>query len=288
MAMISLLPIMIQQAASFSYDGVLMGIVFLFISICIYLMKEDNAGTKWYVLCALAALYLLLNKGAVYLPIALIMFLIKKPQALQKITLSRNKKIAILLVVVAVAAIVAVTRFMPILSNIALAGEASQGPDDKLSLGYLIGHPLLVVRLFWNTIFDSSDKLFLGALGGVLGWHNKVVVAFLPVLNLLGLILLSNASDDEKITGKLRGLFLAAGVLSMGMISLAMMLAETTYSSKAILGLQGRYFVPQMLLIIIALVGGVFQVDKKRVPGIMAMMLGVDAFIMLQVFAGVL
>ena len=287
MAMSALLPILVQQAASFSYDGVLMGMIYLFIAVCIYLMKTENAGIKWYVLCTLLVCYLVLTKGAVYSPIALLLLLIKRPTALSKVKISGKKVVAIVLFAVALVFAVVIIRFMPILGRIIQAGGVSTGPEDSLSLGFILGNPLHILILIWNTIFESGDKLFFGAFGGVLGWNNREVVAFLPVMDFVGLLVLANCMGGKFVTPKVRKVFFAGGILSTGLIVFAMLLAETTYSSTFVDGLQGRYFVPQIFMLIISIISERIDLDRTNAKSAMTMMLTVDAVIMLQVFAGV-
>ncbi|WP_029323415.1 DUF2142 domain-containing protein [Butyrivibrio sp. AE3004] len=288
LAMTTLLPIMVHQAASFSYDGVLMGMIFLFIAVCLYLMETEQADIKWYILCGLLVVYLLLNKGAVYLPIALILFLIKSPGFMNKIKANRKILMVVAICTFVLMAVLVVIKFLPILSGIVVGAESNNGPEDTLSLMHVLKHPMLVVALVWNTIFVESNKLFLGTFGGVLGWNNEIIITFLPILNCIGLLLLSNCTDKKFITIKLKRIFVLSGILSITLIALAMIIAETTYSSTSIYGLQGRYFVPQTFLIIVGIMSGMFEIKKEKAPGIMTMMLTVDAFIMLQLFASVI
>lgn len=285
LAMSALLPILVQQAASFSYDGFLMGAVYLFIALCLYLMVAETPSVIYYVLCALLVVYLALTKGAVYLPVVLLILVIKRPAFLTDIKISKGKLAVLIMAVLLVLITFAVVKYMPILGRIVLSQKVSISDKDSLSLAFMIKHPFHVLILIWNTIFVKSDKLFFGAFGGVFGWNDIEVVGMLPVLNFLGLLLLANCTGGKFITHKLRVAFLAGGILSMGLITVAMILAETSYTATAVNGLQGRYFVPQIFMIIMSVASERFEIKETYTGKIMTMMLSISAFTVLQVFA---
>ncbi len=280
MAMTALLPIMIQQAASFSYDPVIMGFGFLFIAICLHMHVEKDAHIKWYVICGLIIIYLVFTKGAVYLPMALMIFAINKPENM-KIKLPKWAIAVCALGAVAVAGVLFVAKFMPILTSIGMGGTAK----ETITVRYILQNPMTIGKMVWCTFFEKSDPYIQGAFGGTFGWLDVKLVIMFPIANLVGLLLLSAVEENISIKGKMKKLLVAGSIISVGLIFLAMLLAETEPSDTHINGVQGRYLVLQMMMILMAIRSSGLTLKKEKAHFVMTGLMIVNALSLMQVLA---
>lgn len=285
-AMTALLPIMIQQAASFSYDPVVMGFGFLLIATCLYLHMEKSVHIKWYVICALLSLYMVFTKGAVYFPIALMVFAINRPGSLKL----KLPKWAIAIGAVAVVAVVGalfVVKFMPILAAIGGGSNTGSPSGETITMAYILRNPLSIGKKAWRTFFDKSDPYIQGAFGGIFGWLDVKLVMMFPIANLIGLLLLSAVEESSSISGKMKKLLVAGSVISIGLIYLAMLLAETEPSDNHIEGVQGRYLVLQILMIFMAIRSESLKLKKEKATSVMTALMFINALSLMQVLGKV-
>ena len=131
--------------------------------------------------------------------------------------------------------------------------------------------------LFVRTLASSGDMYLLTLLGGSLGffqgeiassWHFILVFAAI-----LGFALL-RTKNEILLSAKMRAVFAAIGIAVCLMIMLSMCLGWTFNTEVVIQGVQGRYFIPVLPLLMMAAQGGAVTASRdytKIILGLMAL-----------------
>jgi uncharacterized membrane protein len=129
---------------------------------------------------------------------------------------------------------------------IAWAGEPS------VTIGSILANPIHSVATLGITIWFNIDDYLMGIVGKTLGWHDTPIMLVVVVAFIIFFVLGVFVSREEvvKITGKAKVLMGTIVILSTGLIFVAMWLAWTPITSSMIHGVQGRYFIPLLPLLI--------------------------------------
>lgn len=250
-AMVGLLPMTIQQMASGSYDGVILGVAYIFIAYCLYAIFEKRVSIVDVAVLTFSGCALAACKGGVYIPILGMLLLIP----LKK----RNINYKLLMGVGAALFSMALVFFAQFSTKIfsmlrKTAGTSFKGGGVELyTADYILEFPKETIRLMQNTIANLGDSYIQGILGGVLGKLNVfipwfILIGFLALLA-VGAMKRPEEKDDFAKTQKAYIFLLIAG--SVVLILFSMLLAFTSVEATLIQGVQGRYFAPFIGLVFI-------------------------------------
>lgn len=264
------LPIAMQQAVGITYDNMTYMILFLLIS---YVLKIyfEGMDKKEGVILAILCLLLGSCKGGAYTPMLFMLLFLPK----DKMGGLKKKFIYILGVGALTLCMTLAGYGSTILSYIqpktaTMAEESAESelqgidneqealiqepPTEKYGILYALRSPMGFVKLMGKTIIDRTEYYIDGLTGRMVAW----AVEQLPVWScgLFGIILIlaKNGIAEEKyrIDWKLR-----VGMLSTFLIILVtflvLFLIETPNHYPYIWGIQGRYFLPQVMLLLLAI-----------------------------------
>lgn len=262
--LIGLLPITLQQAASFSYDAVLNAVAFVFVSSSLAMAYDTGQIEISKAVAALATGSMLATvKGGVYLPLAFLPLLM----LLRRQAKTAYKAGAILL-------FAGLPVFAFVTNNLAdtfIRLSAEQGSivggavnKEIYTFGYLLRYPQRFIGMFVNTFYKQGDSYIRNLLGGNLAWR-EVNIKWSVVIGFAVVVLLSCLTDgkERKISWKEK---LFVGGISAGsffLIELSMLLAWTPVTLNYITGVQGRYFIPFFILILIILRNRLITVKRS-------------------------
>lgn len=277
-AAVALLPMTLHLAASFNRDGLTIALYMLFTALCLRLAASMQKVT-WPHLAVLAALALAAGPAKyVYVPLLLLCFLIPGQRIyFRGKALSRWGGRGVLLGVALLGilpALVGAARMdivglavgwgilpgsgpaaAPLLSQIVPSGFAP--PDDSLvfTLSYLFAHPLQALRLVLNSLFSNFALYLRTMVGGQLGYNDILLNDFFFVAPML---LLAGASlpveGESKLTRRQGGWAVLLALGALGLVVLACV-AWTPLHYTTIYGLQGRYLLPVLPVVLLALRG---------------------------------
>ncbi len=258
------LPIVLQQAASFSYDAVLMACAFIFIAYCLYNAVESAIMTTldWAVIL-FTMVQLATVKGGTYLPLCLLSLIIPIEQkwklkhgiyyaiaccGISGIAFSQNNLVRI---------------FSGFFNSSSTKVNAFSG-TEMYTLGFLINHPVKWVKLFINTFFSEGSRLLYELFGGKMGSVKNIQLPWMYIIIFIVLLVLIMQREEKNFEIKSRwtsiGMWFIS-IISILLISFSMLLADTKLDMDYISGIQGRYFIPFALLPIIAIIS---RIDQKR------------------------
>lgn len=245
---ISMLPMTLQQVSSYSYDAVIFGFSFLFISYCLSaafggtdLQRKDIVD-----LCLLGAF--LAPQKAVYLFICFLVLVIPL-QRYSTLEMRGNKRVKCLFAMLGSSILsFLVFDFLKIISMYANPNidTLSTGKNLGYTVSYLLAHPGELFLIFRVTILNKSSSYFETMLGKWLGWMDIEVSSILLYAFFALLILSAIKIDNERVhLNKWSKIWIALISSSVFfLVCLAMLLSFTPATVHSIMGVQGRYFLP--------------------------------------------
>lgn len=251
---VSILPMSLHLAASYSYDAFIMGMCFFFGSYCLYLAFAKPAVQKRdiAVLALLAAafgpckmVYAVMLGFAFFIPV-------KKFGGWKGWGISAAVVAAAFL-----AAMVLVNRTT--ISDYAVGADnyVSWAGEEGFSIPYILHNPQVYVRMIYETLIHQGDEWTLSMLGESLGNLDPVlsvpffVLAFMAAC--LALLGIRRAGEALYLSGWQKAWMIFLAVSCLGGLMTAMMVGWTPLSSRVIEGVQGRYLLPVLPFVVMTM-----------------------------------
>lgn len=295
LAFFALMPTVLFQAASYTYDNV----VTCFLTLgCVLWTNEMLYPKEKHSLRNIIAALLLFVIGslskAVYIPIVLLLILLPQFRINGK-----KRKLLLWLGLGAVFALVMMTFVLPAITN-TVAGNLSFGGDsrggDTSTVRQLISmfhHPLASIRLMLNNMFSFDNFRNLGTsaadhyLFGNLMFLNiaslgilkdKWCVILIPVFVLLLLWKDDKENNERYLNVPTK---LCSGVILfmiIGLIWMALYLSFTPIGEETIAGVQARYYLP--LIYLLAMLLHTKWINVQASDKIMVRMMGITVIVL--------
>lgn len=250
----ALLPMSIHQAASYSYDAIVNGLAFLFIGYCLNAAygEEDLRRKDVITLCIMGAL--LAPAKVVYICICFLCLLIPK-ERFSTLEIHGNKKVVC---VTAILASSIVTFFInswlkvggSLITNTKIVPWNNEPGYTAI---YLLNHLGILLEIVFHTLQDNSPYYMETMLGQHLGWLNVNVNSFLISMFLILLVLSIFKEDDERIYFNRKDKWLIALIVGcvFTLVCVALLLTWTPLGWNVVAGVQGRYFLPILPLVLL-------------------------------------
>ena len=243
---IGLFPMTLQQVMSYSYDSILIDASFVLIALIVSKIVKKNKIKKSEIALMIIIIMIISSLKFVYLPILLLSLYI------EPIVFDNKKSAYALGTILLSGCVVLGTRLITI-------QEAIKSTDvysiKTISLGYCINNPIAIFELLWRTLervsSDYLGQMISSPLGYLdIGIPNIILIAF--IILFIGSALQSENSEiilKKNIKRMSLLIFFSIGLLIM----IALMLSWTPLDATLIQGVQGRYFIPVLPLIGIAM-----------------------------------
>ena len=254
----ALLPVNIQQCTSFSHDAMVHGILFFYCCLCLQAVYEERPMTgQRMVLLSLTAWFLVYCKSGSYLPLCLLPLLI--PYTRFK---SRRRKYLSMGALLLIPALTFVMKHIQTVTGIVKTTEMTSvvstgGGAEYLTgytLGYFLKEPLDLIYMMVNTALDKGGFYLESLVGYKLGWveiETSMILVFLFWF-LLFLTICDSRGEYVRIRKGQRAFMIFVCFCSAGLILLGMLLQWTPMGHVSIEGVQGRYFLPFLLILLTA------------------------------------
>lgn len=263
MGLLATLPISLQQAASFSYDALLNGYAMLFIAYCLYFANAKRKLMTYDILILVVLAMLLAGcKGGVYIPMCLLILYIPYKRGYRSLKSYFMYGFILVITVVTFGKSYIVYLFQKLTASHGTVSSGVNGTENY-TFGYLLNHPLKLISLLCNTLFERTDAYIQNILGGNLGWLN-IRIPWIYCFIFLIILLISASAIVPKINGKERILFLFISLCSFFLVNFSMLIVWTPKTSDYIMGVQGRYFLPFIFLAIAGGSSNVFRIKKEH------------------------
>ena len=248
-AIAGLLPKTINQIVSCSYDGILVGAVFVFIAYTLYIIYEERTTVVDLMIVVFSAWFIACNKGGVYIPLAFLLLVLPFFKNIKR-KLWAKISLAIIISSFAVILLKFVPRFAGMFSKASGMAQRSEGGQTLYTVSDFILNPGKLVRILENTFVTKGQNLFGDMIGGSMGQRTMeagwiIIIAYLFLL-LLAVIISQNDTITFNRFQKI--LVIIITVAGAGLVALSMLIGWTENTSDTVQGLQGRYFLPYLIL----------------------------------------
>lgn len=281
MMAIALFPMTLQLLGSYSYDSGIIALAFLLTALILKLLYAEGVASTRTLVCTLLVAVLLAPCKVVYYPIAFLALLAPKERFASR---RAGLIFKVLLVVLPVAAIVAY-RLSTIASlTTAQAGSALDHRGTETGTFYSISDilksPFAFCAMVLRTFQTLGDFYLTGIVGGDLGWFQQNIEA--PYFFSCGMLFISAiaslpSDDDATVPSKgMRAMSVLLSVASGSAIFLSMYLGWTFNTEQIILGVQGRYFIPFLPLLYLALRNGRLETHGRMAMPTMTTLASID------------
>lgn len=252
---LGLFPIAVQQAASLSSDVMTMGIVFVWVAFIgnMYFQRERISKKQWLI-ALLLAVGLALTKQT---NIVLLMPLIFLPSIIFNNAWHKLRFVASVLGL----GIIALFSWFVVMRlnnyNLQITGDTTVNQAGQIS--FLLQNPLHFISILGHTYFSSVilSDFYITSMHSVFSWLSYRLPMIFVALGYAGL-LMSFMYDDDMRSPKLSNKFLtrlafvqaSTFILSLVAIAGTLYIAWTPVGSYEVGGIQGRYFLPFVPLLI--------------------------------------
>lgn len=264
---LAILPMTIQQCCSYSYDSVVIELAFLYLAVLFGLIYKEEPIRRWQVvLYVFFVVMLSICKGGTYMPLCLLTMLIP-------VSRFRDKKQKWMFV--GIMALAAVFAFLSSTLGYVLyvaAPTAEQAANSYLAgeaygAAGLLKEPLTFIYLSVRTLFLDGDGFLETMLGMQLGWLN-IFVSRIVIYGLLFLMALSMQArageDDMEVTAGQKIFYALVALMPLGMVLVSMFMSWTPKNSTEIAGIQGRYLLPALPVLLLLFRNGNVALKKDR------------------------
>lgn len=248
---ISILPMTLQQVCSYNYDSVLFTACFFLFAYLLYLVYEKEKISKLDIALVTLSSIVIATIKFVYLPILGLGLLIPR----EKFTLKHGKILVILmLVVLSLGSYLVVMKCNSLFWNVHVSDTSSLINYNTFTISQVIQHPIHEIVIIIATFQRFTADYISQMISGPLGWLEMNV----PALQLSGFLMmlfysLFSVEKKSKTDQKVK---LCSGLISMIIILiviLALQISWTPDNSLIVVGVQGRYFLPILPMILLAM-----------------------------------
>lgn len=244
---IAFMPMALLLAASYSIDGICIGIVFIFTAYCLKLRneKEELNLKDLFILIGMLGI-LLLAKSMAYIMVAFIVFLLPIIP-----TLKKNKKYLPIITIVFVIACVLLLTLALYIKNTKVVSDVRATGNINVSeqLDYVLHHPIFDVRLLIihikNTLlsFNWIAMLNQDILFTKNGFNIMLILMFF-----IGYVALTEDDYNFKVKDKI--ILGMSFLLTFFMTSMILYLCFSEVGGLIINGYQTRYIFPILPLLL--------------------------------------
>ena len=253
MACVALMPTALFLASNFSYDPTTNGLCFLGIALAVdAILDRRTLLTRKRAAAILLCILLGAMTKVVYMPLLLLVLMLPRSKFESQAAKWWFKTLAVVLCIVAVGVMVlGVTN-----GSVGLQDNRAGGADSAGQIAYLLAHPLTYLGTFFKVIFRDFELYFVHACRFAMGYVSAVSGTVSLVC--LGLTLFTAFTDNDtslgqKMNWKLRLGMLIVGGLAVGMVFTTMYVAGAPVGATEYWGVQGRYMIPMIPLMLMIL-----------------------------------
>lgn len=247
--LISMLPMNLQSFNSMSPDAFTFAVAMGLVAFVLYIKYKTNSilNLRQYILMYLIV-FILCQCKIVYAPLCLILFLIPKKR------FGSTKKYFFNIIGIAAIGLITCLTWLSVSS--AFLTEFNPGVNSSMQTSYILNSPLAFIETILKTFDASGDTYIRMAMGEQLGWLN--ITTSFTLLLIFGIIILiffflDNDIATVNFTRMTRvTLFCVSAVIILATFA-SLYIQWTSYHAETISGIQGRYFLPLLLPMLLAL-----------------------------------
>ncbi len=255
----ALLPMTLQQAASFSYDVPILTLSVIVISLSLKIAYSSEGTTSKIddTLLFICTILLAPTKSLAITPLCLLplIILFKKKQ----------NKTYILSMMATMVLVVVLFNINPIHNLLSVGSNRISASNRGYELGYLLKNPKSTFLILCNTVYKTWDFIFETFIGNYLG-HFEIMLPLHIVISFFIMLLLAGVKKGGELQyfdKTVRLFFLVIALLGYAFASGGMLLGWTEKGLQYIDGVQGRYLLPFAILAFLSLRSDKLVADKS-------------------------
>lgn len=273
------IPIVMELVTSYSYDAIIIALTFLIVAYQIKWMDQKDTASKKQLLFFLLINIIYVPLKPVYLPITALVFVISNKKISDTVWKSILYKAGVLLLaLIMTGAVYKGLMFnMASISNeravrtedVSHPDEMQMAADKKIQISdqdhfihpnveFVMENPFDIVESYVGAMITLGDEWIFSVFGKYLGWYDVILPTYVGLTAMI-LVYMSFTYEDNiaipdmNVFKKCWSLFMMLG--SWLAVLLVSYLEWTNPSKKTILGVQGRYFIPILVIIIFMIQG---------------------------------
>lgn len=255
--LVALMPITIEMAAAFSQDSITNTLSFCLLSLILEKIysKNKNYSYKDFFVISIVAIMISFCKLA-YFPSVLLLLIIPKEKF-------KNKKEKYIITL----SIIVLTIFISVINIKLMNSTPSSGTYYPVS--EVFTSPVKTVFIFLNTFLERGNLDLLTGLINGFGWSTKwgkhpLLIYLIQSIYLLSYLTINNNEAKKQIIKpKQRFFFLVTTILVVGIIYCSLLIGWSDPNTTMVQGLQSRYFLPIIPLLLIVLTNNIFTINPK-------------------------
>ncbi len=240
-----LLPMALHQSAAYTYDVFVNALSLTLISLVLNIANSEDSLSKKKYLVLLLTTVLLAPVKYVYIFLIFLIFIVPRN------TFKDRKDFLLKLgILISVAFVSAALFFM--LSRLFSPTSGSDVP--YYTIDFVLRHPVETILIFARTILDDWNWWIFSFIGGDLGGLTLPIphILIYGYALLLAITLFNKQDEVSSLSKKNRLLLVLISFIIVLAIMGGMFTGWTPNTSDVIEGVQGRYFIPIGLLLLIA------------------------------------
>lgn len=259
---ILLFPMFIAQSVSMGADAVSIGAGLVFTATILRIISLQKLTQRTIVILVAAAVAMVMAKQIMVILLPLILLL--------KGTLFTSKTKAILIKL----AVIAIPILLFSVWNV-LVGQISSNLDQALNnqnpaqqISFLSQNPLHFISVLFTTFFFGWGNSVVESVIGVFGWSDTALSEVFVAFGYVALAVLLFTSYEEKqvrISRLMRWTFGIMGLIYTIAVCGAMYLFYSPVGFSVVVGVQGRYLLPVIPLLIPVIYGFALTTKRKYV-----------------------
>lgn len=246
-------PIFMQEAMSISADSFINSITMLFIAMSVNLIinkNDEKIDIRKKIIYSILAISIAFSKY-VYFPIIFISLLLLKNRKKYK----ENDNICILILCVFCILLALINVYIGMQYKDVRGYVVENNVNSLEQTKNIIKYPIKYISVLNNTFSEKAEIYFLQFLGynlGLLDIEGNYIICFLYMFLLLATPFLEKNIYSLKNIDRLLFLLISFGIVVLVLTGLY--LGWTTVGGDVVQGVQGRYFLPVMILPLICLI----------------------------------
>ena len=254
----AMIPIAIEGFTSLSPDAMTISVAFFYIAYILHLAfgDKEQLGIKEKAILLISSIVIALCK-IVYIPLVGLILIIPK----EKFKNQGNKNKILNFCVIAGIAVIINLIWLAISSR--YLSTFREG-DSKIQVLLALQNPILYIQNVLYTFNLNGSNYLLSLFGADLGWGELIKLYSIVPYAFLGIYLFTAITDNE-LKDKFKRyqiVWISLVVLAIvGLIFTSLYVQWTTVGQTSIAGIQGRYFLP-ILPLVMLLLGSVVKVKS--------------------------
>ena len=255
----AMIPIAIEGFTSLSPDAMTISVSFLYIAYILHLTfgEVKKIDLKQKITLLVMSVVIALCK-IVYIPLVGLMLIIPK----EKFKNGTNKNKILNFCVIAGIALILNLVWLMIASR--YLAQFREG-DSKVQVLLALQNPILYIQNLLYTINLNGSSYLMSLFGSDLGWGEFVKLYSIVPYSILAIYLFTSITDEE-LKDKFKPYQLIwialVAIAVIGLVFTSLYVQWTTVGRESIAGVQGRYFLP-ILPLVMLLLGSILKVKTS-------------------------